>query len=160
LTFSVWRIATDTPGYTADDLTGEGARVSGGRWNRPGTRVLYTSSSIALACLETLVNLQAGDLPLNRYLIRLDIADAVWRAAWSADPKALVGRDAIPEGKVSLDAGDAWVAGRSTVLAIVPSVVVPEETNILINPLHADASGIRAHKLRRWTYDSRLRAGT
>jgi RES domain-containing protein len=99
-------------------------------------------------------------VPLNRYLVRLDIPDPVWRAAWSAEAGNLVGWDAIREGRVSLDAGNAWIASRRTALAIVPSVVVPEESNILINPLHGDASGIRAHKLRRWTCDARLRTGT
>src|SRR6056297_3146843 len=48
----VWRIATDTPDYGADDSTGEGARRSGGRWNRSGVQMLYASRSQALACLE------------------------------------------------------------------------------------------------------------
>ena len=54
---SVWRIATDTPGYTADDLTGAGAKSSGGRWNRPGNAMIYCASNISLAVLETFVRL-------------------------------------------------------------------------------------------------------
>lgn len=53
-----WRIALDTPNYSADDLAGTGTKVTGGRWNRPGTA-----------------------LPLNRYLVRIEILDATWNAA-------------------------------------------------------------------------------
>src|SRR5437763_13633524 len=73
LTVFAWRIAPDTPDYTADDLTGEGARQSGGRWNRVGTPMVYASGSIELACLETIVHLRAGDLPLNRYLVQIEL---------------------------------------------------------------------------------------
>jgi len=154
---SLWRIATDTPDYTADDLTGAGAKATGGRWNRVGGAVLYTSTSIALACLETAVHLKAGSLPLNRYLVRLDVPDATWAAREVADAAHLVGWDALPEGKVSLDFGDAWLAsGRSPAL-LVPSVVVPEEFNVLLNPLHPLLHAVKAKKLRKWIYDPRLR---
>lgn len=159
MTVSVWRIATDTPDYTADDLTGEGARLSGGRWNRVDTPMLYASGSIALACLETVVHLGANDLPLNRYLVQIDIPDAVWAAASQLDTRTHVGWDAIPVGKVSLEAGESWAATRSSALFLVPSVIVPEEPNILISPVHVDAAHIQARKLRRWTYDARLRKG-
>src|ERR1700674_5493442 len=55
---SVWRIGSDTPDYTADDMTGSGARITGGGWNRAGTPVVYCSVSIALACLESVVHLR------------------------------------------------------------------------------------------------------
>lgn len=156
MTISLWRIATDTPDYTADDLSGEGARRSGGRWNRLGTALLYTSSSIALACLESVVHLGNDDLPLNRYLVRIDVPNNVWSAAKRFSPLQ-VGWDAIPEGKVSLDAGEAWVRAGSSTLMVVPSVIVPEEVNVLVNPMHADGRLLLAQKARRWTYDARLR---
>ena len=150
-----WRIATDTPGYTADDLTGAGAKLSGGRWNRPGNAVLYCASNISLAVLETFIHLKAGGLPLNRYLVELSIPDALWSDA-HAVPAPPVGWDAIPTGKVSLDAGDAWLKGNRSALMIVPSVIVREESNVLINPLHPDARRIAARKVRKWLYDPRL----
>jgi RES domain-containing protein len=155
LTVAIWRIATDTPDYTADDLTGEGARQSGGRWNRLGTPMVYAASSISLACLETVVHLGTHDLPLNRYLVRVEVPDDVWSVAAQFDARN-VGWDAVPAGKVSLDAGEVWAASRSSALLIVPSVIIPEETNILINPRHKDARRIIARKIRRWTYDARL----
>jgi RES domain-containing protein len=157
LTIALWRIATDTPDYTADDLSGEGARRAGGRWNRSGTPMLYTASSIALACLETIVHLGGDDLPLNRYLVRIEVPDRLWSGAPRFDAAAHVGWDAVPHGKVSLDAGEAWASGRRSVLLVVPSAIVPEETDVLINPLHRDAAHLRARKIRRWTYDTRLR---
>lgn len=159
MTVPLWRIATDTPHYTADDLSGEGARQSGGRWNRIGTALLYTSSSIALACLETVVHLGDDDLPLNRYLVRIDVPDRVWAAATRYSPPQ-AGWDAIPEGRVSLDAGEAWVRAGSSTLLVVPSAIVPEEINVLVNPLHADGRLVKAYKARRWTYDARLRKRT
>ena len=118
---------------------------------------MYTSGSIALACLEILAHLAAGDLPLNRYLVKVEVLDALWKAAEIFDPKNHAGWDAIPTERVSLDAGDAWAAARTSALLTVPSVIVPEERNILINPAHPDTAQLRAIKLRRWTYDPRLR---
>lgn len=157
-TVAVWRIATDTPAYVADDLSGAGAERTGGRWNSPGRAVVYASSSIALACLETIVHLNAGGLPLNRFLVRIDVPQDVWRRREQRSPDTLpVGWTAIPEGRVSIDAGNAWLdAARSAVL-VVPSVIVPEETNVLVNPRHPDAARLRAAKLRPWQYDGRFR---
>jgi RES domain-containing protein len=144
LTISIWRIATDIPEYAAGDITGEGARRSGGRWNRVGTPMVYAANSIALACLETLVHLNASDLPLNRYLVEIEMPEEMWAAASQLDPRRRVGWDSIPAGKASLDAGETWSTSRSSALLIVPSVIVPEESNILISPLHADVARIRA----------------
>lgn len=157
MTVSVWRIATDTPTYTSDDLSGEGAKVTGGRWNRAGMSVVYTSESIALSCMETLVHLKAGGLPLNRYLVRIDVPDPVWKAAKVFDATTLpIGWDAIPEGKVSLDFGDQWLTSNSSALLVVASVIVPQEKNILINPAHPDVAKITATKISKWLYDPRL----
>lgn len=151
----VWRIATDTPDYTADDLSGAGAKLSGGRWNRPGAAMLYCASNISLAMLETFIHLKAGGLPLNRYLVEVQIPDAVWNNA-RAMRQPPVGWDAIPTGRISLDAGDDWLKANASALMIVPSVIVSEESNVLINPLHPEAQHITARKVRKWTYDPRL----
>ena len=153
----IWRIATDTPLYQADDLSGAGAKATGGRWNQPGLALLYASSSRALACLETMVHLNAGGLPLNRYLVALTIPTNLWTQAQIATPETLpVGWDAQPPGQVSLQFGSNWARSRNSCLLIVPSALVPEEQNILINPTHPDAARITAQKQRRWLYDPRL----
>ncbi|MBK6852478.1 MAG: RES family NAD+ phosphorylase [Burkholderiales bacterium] len=152
----LWRIGVDTPGYQAHDLSGKGAEVSGGRWNRPGTPLVYTSTTRALACLETVVHLGAGSLPLNRYLVAIELPQALWDAAAVLDPSALVGWDAEPAGQASLAWGEAWARDNRSLLARVPSVIVPEEHNVLINPRHPDAGQLQAIKQRRWLYDARL----
>lgn len=151
-----WRIATDTPDYTADDLSGAGARITGGRWNARGTPLLYASTSRALACLETVVHLGGGvALPLNRYLVRIDVPAALWAARTVFDADQHVGWGALPAGRVSIAWGTAWAAQGGSLLAQVPSVIVPEEHNLLINPAHPQAGKLRVAKLRRWLYDPR-----
>lgn len=157
---TVWRIATDTKDYEADDLSGAGARITGGRWNDKGVAMVYSATSRALACLETIVHLNAGGLPLNRYLVEIDIPERVWAAARAETAASLaIGWDAEPCGRVSIAFGSAWAAARSSALLLVPSVIVPEEVNVLINPTHPDAAGITARKIRKWLYDPRLKRG-
>jgi hypothetical protein len=67
------------------------------------------------------------------------------------------GWDALPEGLVSIDWGAHWAASTASLLAQVPSAVLPEEPNIIINPKHPGASTLVATRLRRWTYDTRMR---
>lgn len=154
----VWRIATDTPDYEADDLTGAGAKATGGRWNAAGLAVLYCAENISLAAMETLVHFASASLPLNRYLVRLDIPQAVWDASERLDLRsAPVGWDALPAGRASMAYGSTWLSERRSACLIVPSIITPEESNVLINPLHPDAKGIKATKLRKWLYDSRLK---
>ena len=151
----LWRIATDTPNYTSDDMTGAGAKISGARWNRPGIAMLYCGTNISLAVLETFVHLKAGGLPLNRYLVEIDVPDDVWnKAVDMRNPP--VGWDAIPAATVSLNTGDNWIKNNTSALMVVASVVIPEEYNVLINPLHSHTKKLSVRKVRKWTYDSRL----
>lgn len=151
-----WRIAAESPDYSANDLSGKGAELFGGRWNRKGIRLVYASSSRALACLESVVHLNADDLPLNRYLVQVDIPRQSWEARTVLDPASLVGWDAQPEGATSLDWGTQWAQSKLSLIAEVPSVIVPEETNLLINPAHPDIGRVVATKVRKWVYDNRL----
>lgn len=152
----VWRIASDTPTYAADDLTGLGAKLSGGRWNRPGLPILYCASSPALACLETLVHLSGG-LPFNRYLVELSIPMDIWNARLGFRSEDLpVGWDALPAGMVSLDFGDRWLKARTSAVIQLPSAISVEDPIILVNPAHPEAKSVTAKKLRKWLYDPRL----
>lgn len=155
-TVTLYRIAVDTPDYEADDRAGAGAKVAGGRWNRPGTALLYTSTSRPLACLETLVHLGRTSFPFNRYLVEVIVPADAWVARTRFDPTAHVGWDAEPPGKVSLDWGEGWVRGGTTLLAEVPSVIVPEDANVLVNPAHPDHARVALRKVRRWLYNHRL----
>jgi RES domain-containing protein len=157
LSHTVWRIATDTPDYEADDLSGAGAKKTGGRWNAAGMAVVYTSETRALACLETVVHLNAGGLPLNRYLVEVTIPDDIWTNAQTEGPARLpVGWDAEPAGRASIAFGTNWIRSSTSALLVVPSAIVPEEFNVLINPLHSDSARITATKVRKWLYDPRL----
>jgi RES domain-containing protein len=157
LSETVWRIATDTPTYVAEDLSGAGAKNSGGRWNSAGVAMIYTSQTRALACLETVVHLNAGGLPLNRYLVEVTVPGALWANAQRTSASSLpVGWDAQPTGQDSLQFGSDWIAAGNSALLVVPSVIVPEEFNVLINPFHPDSALITAVKIRKWLYDSRL----
>ena len=157
MSVTVWRIATDTKTYEADDLSGAGAKATGGRWNAPGDALVYASETQALACLETVVHLNAGGLPLNRYLVGVTIPDAVWGAARTEGVGSLpVGWDADPSGRASIQFGSAWIRSGACSLLRVPSVIVPDEYNVLINPLHPGSRGISARKIRKWLYDPRL----
>ena len=151
----LWRIAADTPRYTADDLSGIGAKLTGGRWNSKGAPVVYCATSIALATLETVHYLRAGTLPFNRFLVRIEVPEAVWQARQLLDPVP-GGWDAIPAGLSSSRAGDGWCTAGKTALLVVPSVIVPDECNVLINPRHPDAAALTASTVRRWQYDPRF----
>ena len=153
----VWRIATDTPTYVADDLSGTGAKVTGGRWNSQGVPVLYCSDTPSLACLETLVHLGTSGLPFNRFLVAIEIPDVIWNARQSESVSSLnIGWDACPTGRVSIAVGDTWLNSKLTAVLTVPSAIVPEDTVTLINPAHPDAKLITAQKIRKWIYDPRL----
>lgn len=154
---SLWRIAVDAPTYAADDLSGMGARLSGGRWNQRGVAMVYASESRALACLETMVHLNGGGLPLNRYLVEITIPDDVWTNARQETNASLpVGWDAQPASLTSVRLGTDWARSSATALLLTPSAIVPEEFNVLINPAHADTRRLAATKVRRWLYDPRL----
>ena len=154
MTLVLWRIAADTAAYGADDMTGAGAANSGGRWNSKGHPVLYTSTSIALAALETIVHLDG--VPLNRYVVRIEVPDTIASSARHLDASAHVGWDALPHSLTSVSAGDAWLNANDSVLLFVPSIVVPDEPNVLINPMHADADSLTCTKVRRFAFDPRL----
>ena len=153
----LWRISADTRRYQADDLSGRGAETTGGRWNEAGLPVTYAATTRALACLETVVHLPAGGLPLNRYLVEIDAPDALLAAAVRLEAAALpAGWDGQPETQASVAVGSAWLRGGASALLIAPSVIVPEEFNVLINPAHPDSAKVTARKVRPWTYDPRL----
>lgn len=155
MTISLWRIAVEAPDYTANDMTGTGAKITGGRWNTPGTPMVYCASNIALATLETLSYLRSGSLPFNRFLVRIDVPDDVWALRETLRPLP-GGWDAIPSGVASRKAGDIWVTSNRSPLLLVPSVIVPEEHNLLINPAHPEAAKIIAVTVKRWIYDPRF----
>lgn len=155
----LWRIAAETRQYAADDLSGSGAAKHPGRWNDVGEPVLYAAPSIALAVLETAAHVDDAGLPLNRYLVELDVPDAVWARREEIDVAALPPTwSAVPAGRASVKAGSAWLASMRSPILLVPSVVVPEERAALIHPLHPDCRRITARVVRPFEYNRLFRA--
>lgn len=151
-----WRIIR--PRYAASAFDGEGARLAGGRWNSPGVAVAYLAASRALAALELLVHLPAARV-LDEYVCRgVEFDDALARrlesgelpANWRAEPEGLAATRAF---------GDAWVRSRETVVLQVPSFVVPEEANFLLNPAHPDFAKLALGPAEPFGFDPRLAAG-
>lgn len=147
-----WRIATKAARGTA--FSGDGARRNAGRWNSLGIPVVYTASHRSLAMLEILVHLR-GKGPLPAYItfpIGFDesLVEHVGLATLAA------GWDAEPASASSQAVGDNWAReARSAVLA-VPSAVVPEEINYLLNPNHAQFSTIAIGDPSLCRFDPRL----
>ncbi len=154
---SLWRIAKHTLQYRADDLSGGGAKITGGRWNSKGQAVLYAATSIALATLETLAHLGDNIAIRNAFLVRLDIPPLLWDSRQMISPNDLDPTwQAEPPGSTSVACGDGWLRSADSALLLVPSVIVPEESNVLINPAHPDSKHIRASVVRQFVYDPRL----
>lgn len=154
----LWRIAADTKNYPATDLSGGGASKSPGRWNNASEHVIYASQTIAIAVLETAAHVDDTGLPLNRYLIELEVPDDVWAMREEIAINALpVTWSAIPSGNGSAKIGSQWLAGLKSPILLVPSVIVPEERATLINPLHPEASRITARVIRLFEYNRLFR---
>ncbi|MDT0631455.1 RES family NAD+ phosphorylase [Rubrivirga litoralis] len=149
----VWRIVREKHAATA--FSGVGAARAPGRFNSMGTPVVYTSDSYALAMLEVRVHVATFRGMRDRVAVSAEVDDDLVEALTVADLPPDWQERPAPTSTQAL--GDAWVAsGRSAVLR-VPSVVVPEQTNYLLNPQHPDFGRIRLGTPAALTVDPRLR---
>ena len=156
----LWRIASDSRTYTATDLSGGGAANSPGRWNELGQKVTYASLTLSLAVLETAAHIDDGGLPLNRYIIKIEVPDTVWGLVETLDIATLGPTwSSIPAGHASVTVGAAWIRAAASPLLLVPSVIVPEERAVLINPAHPQSASITASVHRPFHYHSLFRSG-
>lgn len=155
----LWRIATETREFAAVDLSGKGAAKYPGRWNGPGQAVVYAAPTVALAMLETAAHVNAMGLPLNKFLVAIEVPDNLWaqRQEITAD-QLPVGWAAIPAGLTSVEVGAKWLTDKSSLVLCLPSVIVPEELVALINPAHPMADRLSAKKVRAVTYGAVFRA--
>jgi RES domain-containing protein len=155
----LWRIAAETRDYAATDLTGAGAAKHPGRWNDYKEAVVYCAPTIAMAVLETAAHIDDSGLPLNRYLVEIQVPDITWeRREEVAIAKLPRTWAAIPAGRASIKIGSDWLASLRSPILMVPSVIVPEEGISLINPRHADASTITAKIVRPFEYNRLFRS--
>ncbi len=147
----IWRLTSG--GHASFD--GEGSRLAGGRWNLRGTPVVYASESLALATLEYLVNVDPETAPGDLVAIAAVIPDELAIRTLSADrlPKNWRGFPASLELAVL---GTRWADSLETAVLQVPSVVVPQESNFILNPRHADFSKIVVRTPIPFAFDTRV----
>lgn len=147
-----WRIVGER--YKDDAFSGEGARLRAGRWNSKGTTMVYTAGSIALASIEMMVNLP-GPMLLDEFFrisvqippnLIIDLALDKLPGDWNSRPVS-------PAIKAI---GDRWIKKRKSVVLKVPSVVIPEEYNYLLNPNHPDFGKITIGSPIKYRFDPRL----
>ncbi|MFO1265724.1 MAG: RES family NAD+ phosphorylase [Rubrivivax sp.] len=134
-------------------FSGEGARLAGGRWNRPGDAVVYTSASLALAAIETFVHLGEDGLHIAFVSLRIEIPDNVTVQRCRRPPPGW--RDEPPQER-SMSYGSAWLRRGRTAVLEVPSAIVPSESNYLLNPRHADFAKLRISRPRPFAFDPRM----
>jgi len=144
--------------YLTTTLSGIGAAMSDGfRWNSFTTRVVYTSESRALATLEIAVHLDLNeDLPTDRYYVAIEIPDDIIIQEvqlqdlpddWNAKPPVLS----------TQNIGNDFVYYGEAAILKVPSSIVPQEFNYLINPNHHDAARIKVLSTVKISFDSRIK---
>lgn len=150
-----WRITQRTH---ALDRLGTGARLAGGRWNSAGTAAVYAGMTPEIAALEKLVH-TSELLPRDLVLVRLDLPEGGGLYRRSPEKDLPAGWDVLPSSTVAAEFGDAFLRAGKHLGLIVPSAVMPEASNILLNPAHAAFAGVTFHIVRSFEFDSRLRTG-
>ncbi len=147
-----WRLSKSR---YAGDLTGQGAAREGQRWNQPGQRAVYLGLTPEITVLEVLVHLNGvltAPLVLSAYEVP-DRSDLIIKA----DPAALPeGWDAIPHGQASAAFGGDWLREGQQLGLVLPSVVVPQARNLLLNPLHPAMEQVALVHQEPFQLDTRL----
>ena len=130
----------------ASTLDGKGAAITGGRWNSPGSPVVYAASCGALAAFEYLAHADKSVFPATLVFLTIEVPDLP------------IERVHTPPADVaaSRQIGDDWLASKSTILLEVPSVLIPKQRNYLINPAHPLFGAVRISEINPFAFDSRL----
>ena len=147
-----WRICRRR--YAADAASGEGARLFGGRWNSRGVPVVYASTSLALAAIETFVHLEPNLAPSDLISIEGEIPDEL--EIGRLDLKLLP-----PDWRSTRDEslqrfGDEWVLAGKTVALLVPSAAIYGESNVILNPAHSQFRKIKFLDPQPFEFDTRM----
>lgn len=137
-----------------DDLSGIGAEIHGGRWNSKGIKAVYCAEHISLAMLEILVNISKDDLnpKLDFHLLEFAMQDE-WIS--TLEPNKLK-KNWMLDYEYTQYIGDQFLLSNYNLALRIPSAVVPEEFNMLINPLHPLSNKFKPKKSRPYKLDSRL----
>jgi RES domain-containing protein len=147
-----WRICRRR--YAAEAAMGEGARLYGGRWNSRGVRVVYASTSLALAAVETFVHLEPNLRPADLVSVEGEIPKAA--GIGGLKPDLLPERWYETSDESLHRFGDDWIRGGREVALLVPSAAIRGELNVLLNPLHPEFSKIRFRDPLPFEFDMRM----
>ena len=150
----VWRICSRR--HARDAFSGSGARLYGGRWNPPGVALVYTAGSLSLAALELFVHLDPADLPPDLVAISATIPDGVAVETIAMDSLPPRWRE-YPAPPATQEIGKQWASRGETAVLSVPSAVIPQERNLLLNPAHPRFSRVQVHRPERFRLDPRMR---
>lgn len=148
----VWRLVKTK--YAGMPFDGEGARLYGARWNSPGNRVAYASSNSALAVLEVLVHMTGGGSLPGYSIVCASLPDSLVDVIDSADLPGNWDSDPVPPELQSV--GDAWLASARSLALQVPSALVRDSYNFLINPEHGDFGRVTIISSEPFDFDRRL----
>ena len=135
------------------DLSGTGARLFGGRWNSEGRSMVYLTSSRSLAVLEALVHLSPTNLPLDFCIMTIDAPDNFAEIKVDQLPSNW---DEYPEPNSLKHIGNDFLLKQKHLLLKVPSAIVKEEFNYLLNPLHPKAELVKIISITPFAFDQRL----
>lgn len=146
---TLWRVSNHAT------LDGRGGLRASARWHTRGHRIVYCATTPAAALLEVLVHTEVdvGDIPISLRYLQIEAPDSL--TPERADMEAL-GPDWQDDTDVTRWYGDGWLRSGRSALLEVPSVIVPESWNVLINPLHPASASIRVTKVHEQSVDSRL----
>lgn len=150
---TAWRIVKAK--FASSAFSGEGARRFGGRWNNRGIAIVYTASSQSLAILEMLVHLDADALLRHYRLIPVRFPESSVRSLTLNQLPTNWRRRPAPASVRKI--GDDWVASAKSLILQVPSVIVPAESNYLINIAHPDFAKLRIGTPQPFRFDRRLK---
>lgn len=145
----LWRISNHA------SLAGDGGLRASGRWHTRGKRIVYCAESPAAALLEVLVHfeIEVGDLPARYRLLKLKVPDDL--QVDRVSPRDL-SPDWVEDIQATRAIGDTWLTRSATALLAVPSAVVPETSNVLLNAVHPDARRIVILQSTDHVIDARL----
>ncbi len=138
-----------------DDLSGEGARLYGGRWNSVGDSMLYFSENLSLSLLEIIVHIEFAQVPLDYSFLEVEIPTHAIKQVKSID---FLKSDRSPQAAITQYQlfGSDWLRKRTELALLVPSTVVQQENNILINPNHSDFGKLKIIRKEKLQLDPRL----
>ncbi len=139
----------------ASDLTGEGARLNGGRWNNKLVGCLYTSESRALALLEYTVNININDIPRALSITLIEIPDQSIKILKEADLPGDWKQSPAPSSTKNFGSNLLLAAAEPVIK--IPSTVIPNEYNYLLNPLHPESKKFKIVSVSDFVYDVRIK---